>query len=226
MAKVPPAGTPGNRNPFGKYEVAPASAPQEAPPAGPHHAVCVAVVDLGSHPTEVKDQTGAVSTRVYRRCYLGFELAALAPGSGAPYVLGRAFNVAFSKTAALRKFLESWKGRTLQEREPIDLRDLLSQPATLIVKHRPGQSRTFATIDSVALPMAGAVGRPLVHRPVFFAIGDGPIPDLSWVPWAYHEPLGRACPLSVVIASSPEWKALHPQVGGAPAGGEASDPPF
>jgi hypothetical protein len=209
-----PTSTPDNgrhASGFGVYTVTPAAALQEAPPPGPHLATCVLIADLGSHQTELQDQkTGVKSWRTYRRIHIGFELATRA-SDNSPYLLGRALNISFAQTAALRKLVEGWLGRTLRDNETINFRDLLGKPCTLTVKHKQGQQRTFALIDGIALPMAGMSIKPPIRPLVFFAIGEGELPDLSAWPWVYHEPEGKSCPLAEVIQASPEWQALQPK---------------
>src|SRR5262249_8900179 len=212
MSSIPPNGP--SSNGFGHYEVQPAAAPQEAPPAGPCLATCVAVVDLGSHVTEGKDDKGIARARNYRRVYFGFELARQSEVSGTPFYLGRGFNISFAPSAALRKFLGSWRGHDIRDKEIIHFPELLGRACTLTVKHRQGQSRRFAGIDGIALPMTSPDGKPLplpplIRQPFLYEIGAGPLPDLSWIPWIYFEPAGKSVPLVEVIQASPEWKAVQ-----------------
>lgn len=196
----------------------PASA--DVPPAGPHHAHCVAMIDMGSHEEEVKDEktdangqkTTTSKMKTFRKLFLAFELAPLGDGSKVPIVIGRPFNLGFTTKSALRLFLESWRGKKYNEGEKAKLDKLLGMACLVTIKHTTSGERTFAKIDGVSMPMRGTDGKPVAlpkptHQPIAYEIAPGPLPELGWLPWSFGEKVAD------VIQRSPEWKSMHGQGG-------------
>ena len=228
---LPQGSHPGNGGSLWEH-VAKAAPATEVPPAGPQLAVCQALIDLGTHTEDVKDKDGVTKQKDFHKTYLAFELTGCKiGGTTRNHVVGREFNISFTSNSALRKFIESWRGRNFAEGERFDIRKLLGQPCTLTIKHKPGKSRTFADIDGISLPMRGADGKPMQVPPptrelLLYEIGSGPLPDLDWLPWSFGEPVKN------IIQRSQEWKrqAGQPPLA-APSGGEVAngpdaDPPF
>jgi hypothetical protein len=158
--------------------------------------------------------------------YLAFELTACKiTDTDRNHVLGKAFNVSFASNSALRKFVESWHGRRFADGEAFDIRKLLGQPCMLTVKHTPGKDRVFADIDGISMPMRGPDGKPLqppppTREPFLYQIGAGSLPDLSWLPWSFGEPVVD------IIKRSPEWKQATTVTDGTAANGVTAAPPY
>jgi hypothetical protein len=205
---------------FGEYDAS--SAYPDTPPAGTHPATCVLIAELGSHQTEVEDQkTKVKSWRTYTQAYFGFQLAAQPPAGKPPYLIGWALNIAFGPQAKFRKMLEAWRGEQVGNGRG-SFKDLLGKPCTLTIRHKKGQSRTFAIIDGVGAPIVGVTVPPPKHALTFFSIKDGPIPAvLDEFPWVYCEAVQKSMPLAEIVRISPEWKGLQPA--GGPSGGSDAD---
>src|SRR5262245_33714792 len=162
---LPQANPPRNTSNLWVLEAKAAPA-NEVPPAGPQLAVCVALIDLGTHTEEVKDKDGAVKQKDFHKIYVAFELTACTvTGTSRSHVLGKAFNHTFASNSALRKFIESWRGKKFTDGERFDVRKLLGQTCMLTIKNTAGKDRTFADIDGVSLPMRGPDGKPLQPPP-------------------------------------------------------------
>ena len=106
--------------------------------------------------------------------------------------------------AALRKFLEGWRGKPYADNEDIDLSKLLGQPCLLKVKHRTSGDRVFHEVESASLPVLGGqkvnVDRP-TRQPVLWSIENGkPSQIPEWLPWLY----GKSIPERVAEARDHE----------------------
>ncbi len=93
------------------------------PPPGNTPAVCVAMVDLGTHDLEFTDKkTGALTHKDYRKVFLVWELTRRPdPGfKDRNYLLSREYSVALGSNAALRGVVETAMGRKLADQEDVD----------------------------------------------------------------------------------------------------------
>lgn len=119
------------------------------PPVDPgvYVAVCVHSIDLGEQLCEYKD-----SKSYNNQVQLVFELIGETieiDGKQEPRTLSRTFNFAQSKNSALRKFVQSWLGKTLSDEAfaNFDTNDLVGMPAQLSVIL--SESGEYANIDAV-----------------------------------------------------------------------------
>lgn len=132
------------RDPGGKYIPA---------PAGAHAAVCCDVIDLGMVKGIEKDQ---------HKVKIVWMLEDVRD-DGKPYLASRRYTMSLHEKAALRKDLESWRGRgfTAEELQGFDLEVLLGIPAMLNIIHVPGKDGgTYANIAAVIrLPKGMAAPR-------------------------------------------------------------------
>jgi len=133
------------------------------PPVEPgvYIAVCVYSIDLGEQLCEYKDKTKSYSNQVK----LGFELIGESveiDGKQEPRILGRTLNFARSKNGGLRKFVQSWLGKTFTDDEfnELDTNDLVGKAAQLsVVLNETGE---YANIDTIMqLPKGVAAPTPV-----------------------------------------------------------------
>ena len=132
------------------------------PPVEPgvYIAVCVYSIDLGEQLCEYKDKTKSYNNQVR----LGFELIGETveiDGKQEPRVLSRTLNFTQSKNGGLRKFVQSWLGKTFTDDEfrELDTNDLVGTPAQLsVVLNESGE---YANIDTIMqLPRGMAAPSP------------------------------------------------------------------
>ena len=132
------------------------------PPVEPgvYIAVCVYSIDLGEQLCEYKDKTKSYNNQVR----LGFELIGETveiDGKQEPRVLSRTLNFTQSKNGGLRKFVQSWLGKTITDDEfrELDTNDLVGTPAQLsVVLNESGE---YANIDTIMqLPRGMAAPSP------------------------------------------------------------------
>lgn len=133
------------------------------PPVEPgvYIAVCVYSIDLGEQLCEYKDKTKSYNNQVK----LGFELIGETveiDGKQEPRVLGRTLNFTRSKNGGLRKFVQSWLGKTFTDDEfsELDTNDLVGKSAQLsVVLSETGE---YANIDTIMqLPKGMAAPAPV-----------------------------------------------------------------
>jgi len=116
-------------------------------PEGLHVGVCVDVVDLG-----------IVDTNFGKKPMVKFvwQIDEENEETKAPFQVSRRYGLTLDKRAALRKDLESWRGRkfTKEELESFDLEKVLGAPCQIQVVHNvTDDAGTYANVQ-VVLPLA------------------------------------------------------------------------
>lgn len=129
-------------------------------PGGTYLAVCVYSIAIGEQLCEFKDKGKSYNNQVM----LGFELQGITveiDGKQEPRTLGRTFNIAKSKNAALRKFVGAWEAKEYTDEEflELDTNDLVGKPAMLnVVLNESGE---YSNIESIMqIPMGFPVPQP------------------------------------------------------------------
>ena len=120
-----------------------------AAPEGLHVAVCVDVVNLGI----VQGAYGAK-----HKVRLVWQLAAQDEERGRRFDVARVYTLSLHERAALRKDLESWRGKKFTEAEldGFDLEKLLGVNAQVAVTHDLGDDGTiYANVSTVVPPVKG-----------------------------------------------------------------------
>lgn len=158
----------------------------DSAPPGNHPAVLVALVDLG---TQKSDYKGKISWN--RKVYMCWELVneKIDGTKAVNHVIGRDFAVYFSPKAALRGFVEKWRGKAFAEGEDFDLGVLLGQACLLNVIHKPSGDKMYPRVEGVSkVPKGMKVEKPQ-RTPFKWMIGEGKYPDPDWIPYLYGQPL-------------------------------------
>lgn len=121
-------------------------------PAGLHPAVCYAVIDLGTQPSQMY----APSRKVLMMWELPTVLYTFTDDKGnsieKPRVISRDYTMSLGKKATLRKDLESWRGRpfTSEEANGFELGVLIGVNCQLNIMHKPSaDGRVFANITGI-----------------------------------------------------------------------------
>lgn len=152
-------------------------------PPGTYPARLSGWVDLGTHENRWPGQGKA---KTQRRVLLTFTL--FPPGPQArPARLSKEFTLSLHERAGLRKWLEAWAGRPMDEEQRNNFHPLkaLEKPALLSVGSRTAaDGRVWPTLAGIIHPPAGM-----------------PVPDLRWP--AQHFDLGE--PSRMIYAELPAW---------------------
>lgn len=114
-------------------------------PTGSHAAVCCDVVDLGFVKTNY-----AGKEKSQHKVNIIWQVDE-ARDDGKPYRVQKRYTLSLHEKAALRKDLESWRGRPFSEDEleGFDLEDLISAPAMLSVIHNAQGGSVFANVSAI-----------------------------------------------------------------------------
>ncbi len=120
-----------------------------AAPEGLHSAVCVDVVNLGI-------TQGAYGAK--HKVRLVWQLEAVDEARGQRHDVARVYTLSLHERSALRKDLESWRGRRFTELEldGFDLEKLIGVNAQVQVTHDLGDDGTiYANVSTVVPPVRG-----------------------------------------------------------------------
>jgi hypothetical protein len=166
----------------------------ELPPAGAVAARCCRLLDLGSQPGEFKGKQ-----TMKRKILVSWELAEMRADE-TPFQISRRFTTSLAEKAAMRGFLEAWRGRafTPEELAGFDLRKLLNAPAMLNIATVTRDGKDYANILSISPLPRGMTAPDLTAPAVCFDIDAENAPDIL-------ETLSDN--LAATITASPEWKA-------------------
>jgi hypothetical protein len=126
------------------------NATKKTAPQGAHIGRCYQIIDLGT--TEDK-KFGGRKRKVQFLFELPNELATFDDSKGEqPFYVRTSMTLSMSEKANLRKFIESWIGKSMTDREAsnFEIMDLLGTPAMLNVSHRVTDVGTFANIMSIS----------------------------------------------------------------------------
>ena len=170
-------------------------------PAGTHPAVCVGLIDLGT-----LESTFEGETKSARKLLLQFEVTdpELRRDDGRPFTVSKRFTQSLHKKAALRAFLEAWRGRpfTPEELAGFDAANLLGVPCLVNVQHTEREGKTFANVASaVKLPRGMAAAQP-EEVPLLWSFAAP-----SWDAFARLSPR-----LQELIQAAPEFAAIAHQM--------------
>lgn len=113
-------------------------------------ALCVDMIDLGE---KVEEYPGT-PTKLSHKCALVFRTGDTNEATGELIDIAAEFTVSMGEKANLRKFLESWRGKSYKIEEValgVPLHKLVGNPALVTIEHKTSQKgRTYAKIASVA----------------------------------------------------------------------------
>lgn len=204
----------------------PSGGSYELCPAGNHLAVCNRVIDLG---TQRVDYEGQV--KMQRKIFIGWVIPAELMEDGRPFGIGKRYTLSMHEKAAMRKDLESWRGKafTAEELGPqgtFNIENLVGKACFLSVVHTSRDQKTYANINAVAALPKGMTAPTGDWEECFLSLEEE-----EFDPQVFESISER---MQETIALSPEFQAL-PYAGGSkkkpkPAGthpaSNADDIPF
>lgn len=183
-------------------------------PSGAHPAILTQLVDLGTHEAEFNGKT-----KQLRKVRMVFELHGedTLADDGKPMVVGRTFTLSNYESAALRGFIEGWRGRAFTEQEAMefDYKVMLGQPCILNITHNKSHDgkRTYANIDSAMRLMKGMAAPVQVNPSLYFYMGTDESGFAEYEPEVLHQ-----LPewLKEIIWKSPEYLKASGQMDAQP----------
>lgn len=188
-------------------------------PAGNYPGVLVAMVDLGTHEKEYKDEKKGTSRMVKeRRVYLAWEIDQEKQGGGGNFIFGRVYVVSVSDKSALGKMIASWRGKKVETNEEIDLMKMLGKACLVTVTNQVVNEKTYHNFEGVAPMPKGMAAYKAETKPWSWSIDAGDIPDaVDGLPYSYGEPIKE------IIERSDEWKDRS-QSGHSATNNDANEP--
>jgi len=179
-------------------------------PPGVHHAICYALVDLGTHDNEFQ---GEVTQR--HQVWISWEFPELmiqAEDDVKPRVISGFYTLSLHEKANLRKVLEGWRGREFSDHElrGFDLRNILEKPCLIHVMH---SKEGRAKIQSI-MPAEKKREFNQFNETIYFSFEDG-----GEIPANVPEGIRR------LIMDSYEYNEEGQQSEGPPAQNISSDTP-
>jgi len=170
----------------------------ESAPAGVYAARLFRLIDMG---TQTGDYQGKPT--IARKLLLSFELLGDdRMQDGNPFVISRRFTASLSSKAALRAFINQWRGKALTDEEVqagYDVNKLLGQYGFLNLTETERDGKTYTNIASIS-PLPKGMPKPEgVNAPQMF--------DLDQPDWELFDTLSES--LKAQIAVTPEYIALQ-----------------
>ena len=177
----------------------------EAAPSGVYPARLYRLIDLGTQEGEYQGKPTKA-----RKLLLSFELLSdERMNDGKPFSISRRFTASLSDKAALRAFINQWRGKALTDDEvkAFDLGKMLGAYGFLNLTETTREGKTYTNIASIS-PLPKGMPKPEgVNAPLMF--------DMSKPDWNVYDTLGER--LQGQIAASPEYQALQGWGDAAPA---------
>jgi hypothetical protein len=175
----------------------------ELPSPGVHPAVCIGLVDLGTHDSVYQGKAGE-----RHKILILWELVAEKKTDGDPFCVHKDFTSSLHVKSDLRKFVEAWQARSIQDGERFDLLSLVKQRCMVsLTEGKSAKGHRFVEVASCSLPMRGLNVPEPIYPDVVYCLADvndcltdPPIPD--FVPPLYGKKIVEE------IKASKEWAKL------------------
>lgn len=115
-------------------------------PSGVHQGVCCDVVDLGMVTTEWEGKK-----RTSHKVYLVWQIGEVNQETGKRFTVRKRYTVSLHEKAALRKDLQSWRGRpfTQEELRGFDLDKVLGVNGLLNIVHAESDGSIYANVEAI-----------------------------------------------------------------------------
>lgn len=173
----------------------------ELPPAGTHIAVCYRIIDLG---TQAGSYAGKPNQK--HKILVSWELPDEKMQDGRPFTVSQRYTWSMSEKAALRRDLESWRGRPFTDADfgdgGFNIKNILGVGCLLTIVHteKNAEGKQYANIKGIAKLMKGMTTPPLSNESVYLWIAHG-----HWSADTFHK---LSDGLKQAIMSSPEYREL------------------
>jgi hypothetical protein len=187
-------------------------------PSGAHRALCIAFIDCGTQKSEYK---GDVSYK--RKVQVRWELCDELNDEGRPFIVSKSYTWSMGDKAALRKDLESWRGKPFEKGDfgpaGFHTKKLLGVAALLTVSHKETNGNTYANVTAVS-PLPKGMERPTTpHNKLLYLALEAPFDRAAFE--------GLSDKMREFISHSEEYQVLvngaKPQPDGDPRGDASLD---
>lgn len=177
-------------------------------PPGVYMGRCYRIIDLGTQET-----TWQGNVKHQPKVLLSWEIHGedengkpLLTDDGRPLMASKRFTASLTEKAALKDFIESWRGRpfTAAELKGFAVKSLLGQWGMINITEEVRDGKTYSNVDSV-MPLPPALRKvlPEGHNVLGMFSMSQFTPDMMDLFNTFGKGLQEA------IKASPEWAALH-----------------
>jgi hypothetical protein len=139
------------------------SASKQLAPEGTHIGRCYQIIDKG---TTFDEKWQNRKRKIQFMFELPMELAVFNEEKGEqPFYVKTVFNLSMGEKSSLRKFIESWFGKKMTDKQAadFDIFNLISMPCMLNIVHNGKEDRTYANIMSIAPMPKGMQCPPAIN---------------------------------------------------------------
>jgi hypothetical protein len=194
-------------------------------PAGQYVAICVAVIDLGTHTESFQGN----DPEDVHKLLVVWEL----PGETGNPCIGMDFRVSLHPKSKLRQTLKSWRsGRDLNDGEEFDPSVMLGKPCQLTVENKTSGDNKYHKVTSVTglakgMAVPEAVNKGFVWDMDVQGAGGKPPSLPDWVPFLYGKSIEEWISTSHERAGKPQGNGQQANAGQQPQqanGGQAANP--
>lgn len=196
----------------------------ELPEEGQHMAVCVGMIDLGTH---LEPGYQGAPDREARKCFMLFELVNESKEDGTHHVVGVEYTASLNAKSKLVGMLQKVRGKNYNDGEDVDVTAVVGKPCQVLINHKKSAAgRTYARVGDVTSAPKGTKGLKGENGPLLFIMDEESeeeleLPTEAWLPYVVGEAVSEK------IKRSPEWKRLQGEQNVAavkrPAGGTSSN---
>lgn len=146
------------------------------PPAGMHVARCYRLIDLGTQPKSYQGQPKGEARKIMASWEL---LGEDRMQDGKPYTISKSWFLSMHEKAALRKDLESWRGKPFNDEEErsFDVSKLLGAYCLInVIQEQGNDGNTYTKIGAITPLMKGMPKPEPVNKNTIFDAGE---PDME-----------------------------------------------
>ncbi len=188
------------------------------PPAGNHPAVCVAVIDLGTHTREFNGQA-----KDQRQIYFCWELPTetVAGTTGTHHVIATRLTASLNEKAKLRQWIEGRRAAAIPDGQDYNVFDEVGKPCLLNVK----ANGEYVNVEGMSALPKGFTVPPTQNKGFYFSLNDyegGPISLPAWLPYLFGQPVLDVIEASAEVQAFPA--EMRPSNAAARQGGTSPPP--
>ncbi len=191
----------------------------ELPPSGNMAAVCIGLIDLGTHQEVFQNE----DPREVPQLCIVWELPGMVNSkTGRNHVVCNKYNASLGRKANLRKMLESWRGVPIKDDEEFDIFKVVGAPCLLQVAHSKTNGGSDIYKISAVTGLPKGMPKPVASYPlVKYRVTDGPnaIPTQEWLPHVY----GKV--VKDIVQGCIEFSAKNGTTAPPPAASNGAAPP-
>lgn len=168
-------------------------------PEGVHQGICYALYDLGVQFSEKWGKSAHQCLIIWELPEVRIDIEKDGEKLNLPRAVSKKYTLSLNEKAALRKDLQSWRGRNFTEEElkGFDIVKLLGVNCMIQIIHSTKDTKTFANVSSI-MPLYKGLQKREPENPVkFFSMSD-------------HSEIPEGTPdwIKELIEQSSEWKGV------------------